>query len=369
MNRLADIQHQFRENAWALCSVSLLFVLNTSCHKSAPTQPPSGSDTTNHNFTWQITTLGDGLASSMLNDVAIINDSLIYAVGEIYLKDSTGQEDPRPYNVALWNGNSSNIGRIPYYYEGQALYQPIRWVYAFSESDIWFENSVRWNGSAFEDVDIGTSVFLGIGSLKMWGSADGLMYVVGNNGTIAYSSTHGTMWQKLESGTTFPIQDIWGATNPANGQTEILAIASNTIAVPSGKKLIRIAGTTLSSVSDSGLSFALSGIWFVSNEVYFVVGGGIYLSETVGPNTIWTSESSAITAYYTEDVRGNSPNDIFIVGDYGEILHFNGASWRSFHSDTRLTDGRYRRVAVAGNLVIAVGNEGNQAVVAIGRRH
>ncbi|MDL1891482.1 hypothetical protein FBQ87_01125, partial [Sphingobacteriales bacterium CHB3] len=38
-------------------------------------------DTTSHNFTWQIDTLGDGNAST-LNDIAIINDTLAYAVGE-----------------------------------------------------------------------------------------------------------------------------------------------------------------------------------------------------------------------------------------------------------------------------------------------
>lgn len=41
-------------------------------------------DTTSHDFTWQIYTLGDGTGSSCLYDVAIINDTLAYAVGEIY---------------------------------------------------------------------------------------------------------------------------------------------------------------------------------------------------------------------------------------------------------------------------------------------
>ena len=360
----------FRSLTWCLVVLVVAFTsLDVlSCRKSSPTEPPPGPDTTSHNFSWQITTFGDGLSSSMLNDVAIINDTLVYAVGAIYFKDSTGHENPDLYNVATWNGRTWYSGRIPYYYQGQALYNSIRWIYAFSESDIWFENSVHWNGNAFENVDIGTSVFLGIGSLKMWGNSNGLIYVVGNSGTIAYSSNRGLTWQALLSGTNLPIQDIWGATNPATGQPEILAVASNTIAVPSGKKLLRVAGTTVSTVSDSGLSFALSGVWFLPNVVYFVVGGGIFSSVSASPSTIWTGEPSTITAYYTEDARGNGPNDIFIVGDYGEILHYNGASWKSFHAETMLTNGRYRRVAVEGNLVIAVGDEGNQAAVAVGRR-
>jgi hypothetical protein len=61
-------------------------------------------DTTSHNWMWEIDTLG--IAYSSLYDVAIIKDTLAYAVGEIYLKDSTGQFDPQPYSVAKWDGKS-----------------------------------------------------------------------------------------------------------------------------------------------------------------------------------------------------------------------------------------------------------------------
>ena len=71
----------------------MLFVLLTGINcKKNPVSPPvsNGADTTSHNYAWQTFILGDG-NSSVLYDAAIINDTLIYAVGEIYLKDSTGQ--------------------------------------------------------------------------------------------------------------------------------------------------------------------------------------------------------------------------------------------------------------------------------------
>jgi hypothetical protein len=46
-------------------------------------------DTTSHNFTWQTFTFG-GAGGSYLNDVAIINDNNIWAVGNIFAFDSTG---------------------------------------------------------------------------------------------------------------------------------------------------------------------------------------------------------------------------------------------------------------------------------------
>ena len=56
------------------------------------------------------------------------------------------------------------------------------------------------------------------------GNQQSNFYIVGNGGSIAHYN--GSIWTKIESGTTLPINDIWGAQNSA-GQWEILAIASN----------------------------------------------------------------------------------------------------------------------------------------------
>ena len=58
---------------------------DTMTDDSAQALTVTTMDTTSHNFTWEIDTLGDG-GSSVLRDVAIINDTLAYAVGEIYKK-------------------------------------------------------------------------------------------------------------------------------------------------------------------------------------------------------------------------------------------------------------------------------------------
>src|SRR3990172_9257403 len=115
-----------------------------------------GPDTTSHNFMWTIDTLGDG-ASSVLNDVAIVNDTLIYAVGEIYLKDSTGQIDPLRYNLAIWNGTKWTLQRLPYNYQGQQFVHPIQAVFDKGADDIWFGGNgvIHWNGIQFVEMQIG----------------------------------------------------------------------------------------------------------------------------------------------------------------------------------------------------------------------
>ena len=84
--------------------VALYFVLLASAVvscKQATTGPTplSGPDTTSHNFLWTLDTLGDG-NSSTLYDVAIINDTLAYAVGEISVRNSIGGYRTPAFNFA-----------------------------------------------------------------------------------------------------------------------------------------------------------------------------------------------------------------------------------------------------------------------------
>ena len=62
-------------------------------------------DTTSHNFTWQTFEFGQH-SSSVLYDVAIIDENNIWAVGEIYMNDSLGNPDPNLYNLIKWDGIS-----------------------------------------------------------------------------------------------------------------------------------------------------------------------------------------------------------------------------------------------------------------------
>ena len=63
-------------------------ILLLSCSTiEPPDNNGNGQDTTSHNFTWETWTFGEH-SSSVLNDVAIIDENNIWAVGEIYMNDS-----------------------------------------------------------------------------------------------------------------------------------------------------------------------------------------------------------------------------------------------------------------------------------------
>jgi hypothetical protein len=342
------------------------FILFATCsHSSEP--PIQLPDTTSHNFTWSVEHLGDG-NSSVLYDVAIINGALAYAVGEVYLRDSLGNWDPNAFNLAKWNGNSWDLLRVQFFtfcgqpYTGS---YPTEAILAFSETDIWIamdgSQVVRWNGQSQT-----TPMCIPVSVNKLWGENPSTIYAGGYGGGIA--CYNGATWQKLESQTTLSIQDIWGGANPKTGQTEVLAVASDPY-TSYDRKILTIAGTTVSALSDNGINRALSGIWFAPAYGYFVSGGGIWGKSSLG-DVQWLNalQGTGLTVQYLDAVRGNGVNDIFATGANGDLLHFNGSTWRNFRDQTSLSSGEYYSVAVKGNLVIAVGEDLSRGVVAVGRR-
>jgi hypothetical protein len=341
----------------------VLFVLFSfcalTCKKESPVGPsqPTVPDTTSHNFTFQTFTFGGNAGSCVLSDVAIISDTNIWAVGAIYLDSADGAPDPFPYNVAHWDGNSWKIQRIPYSYQGQPLYGPIHSIFGFNANDIWLDPWFRWDGQNFTQVPI-DPILDGVGINRMWGNLSE-MYVVGTNGFIAHY-TNGS-WTKISSGTTLTFNDIFGS----GGQ--ILAVCSQDY--PAGQGIFSIAGNSATQISASPIDpiEEFFSVWFVPNQQYYVVGDGIYQKNSLS-DSAWRNGPLDITHDATTRVRGNNINDVFVVGAFGEFLHWNGVSWRSYMGQTGLADGSYTSVAVEGNLVVAVGANDAQAVITMGRR-
>ncbi len=49
------------------------------------------------------------------------------------------------------------------------------------------------------------------------------------------------------------------------------------------------------------------------------------------PLGLWLEVAGpSIIPYYTERIRGAEVNDIFVVGDFGIVAHYNGISWKLF---------------------------------------
>ena len=80
-------------------------------------------------------------------------------------------------------------------------------------------------------------------------------------------------------------------------------------------------------------------------------------------------EITSIPRIWSNCIRGNSSNDLFVVGDFGFVAHFNGMSWRVY-SNAALTAGSYSSLDIKGNKMMAVGyiGAGERGVVLRGTR-
>jgi hypothetical protein len=161
------------------------------------------------------------------------------------------------------------------------------------------------------------------------------------------------------------VRDIWGAQNANTGSLEIYATAGNPYISPD-RTILQISGTTAQAISTVGIFWALNGIWFSPGQYYWLAGDGEWEKHPTLGASSWTS--LLLSGYTTFAVRGNALNDVFMCGAYGEFLHFNGVSWKSYISQTGM-DGAYLGLSVSGNTVIAVGYyQSYQAIILMGRR-
>jgi len=317
-------------------------------------------DTTSHDFTFETFTFGT-IGSSVLYDVAIIDENNIWAVGEILVAD-TSINGYTMYNAVHWDGNEWELISIPFLFQGDSFYNPIYAVFAFNADDIWFGigNLIHWDGTRYFPVGI-SSVFQSLVN-KIWGSSSSDLYVVGNNGKIAHYN--GTRWSRIESGTDLHISDIWGQ-KKVNGNYEILCVASD-YSQWLGTKVLEITDNNVLEINDEGLpQSSLYAVWFIPERSYFVSGDGFYSVKKLGERWI---KDVTMPPYSKTGIRGDGLNDIVVSGAYGLLMHFNGLSWKTFFNMPYLS-GSYGEVKIKGDIIVSTGGLNNgQAIITIGRR-
>ena len=323
-------------------------------------------DTTSHDFTFETFTFGGTTGSCTFYDVAIINENYMIAVGSVYLTDSLGQPDPQPYGIAVWDGQNWGLKKI--FHSSNIPVTP-RGIFVISPNEIYLAagSIFRWDGVSSTVQMVFSRLSLPDPNAtieKLWGSSSSSIYGVGNAGSIVFFN--GMQWHRIESGTGLNINDIWGDYNNQTGEWEILAVASN---IFSGfeKEVIKINQLNSQILSRDGIDETLSSVWFKANIKYYVVGSGTYKKNKLS-DTIWEGNPLDITNYFENRIRANDINDVFVAGAFGELLHFNGVSWKSYLNETGLFSGAYLSIGIKNKIQIAVGYEGAQAKIIVGNR-
>jgi hypothetical protein len=278
------------------------------------------------------------------------------------MRDSLGNDNPHSYNAVHWDGTRWELKRIKTNACGGVDYPPIKTILAFSSNNILFahiDGSItKYNGKIFTN-DCKLITQLNGSANKMWGNSNIDFYVVSGNGFIAHWD--GSSWKKIESGTTLPIMDLYGARDPNTGTYEVLCVSADQ-ALPGNSKILKIENSKVQEVATHP-EWEPWGIWFVPGRRYFHAGDGLWENRSLHGNWIRNSE---LPSWFKTSIDGQALNDIVVSGAFWLLSHWNGTSWHTYFP--RMQDSSFGTVVIKGNLIVVVGYIDRKAVAILGRR-
>ena len=364
--------------------IILTTVLTTAFTCKSPSEPedkPTIPDTTSHNFTWRVDTIG--YYQSIVRDVAVINENNIWAVGRFHKKHSTqdSTENDR-YGLAKWNGIKWQLQKMHFVYNGvpdlSSSVEPDA-IWVISENEIWMATGrtpIRIKNGNWENFNLSSITTDRDIINKIWAKDGNNVYFVGNKGTIIYYD--GTTFTKLNYTADVDFLDVWG---DESGVVRAVSKGQTGKEIP---RLIRIKNNLISieylgqeTVKDNGLPDWLLSVWWnnVSETNYWIASdNGLYKYEASKFNKVINNYEYSYIA--TLRIRGNAENDIFFSGVEGQLIHYNG---NTIHRYAELFKHllRYWSLSIKNNTVCAGGyyfigdnsSDVTTAVVAIGKRN
>jgi len=281
-------------------------------------------DSTSHEFTWVLDTIGSH--GGDLRDAAIINENDIWIVGRIRVEevDSSGENTQLLwYNAVHWDGSEWSLHVA---YDNTTLKN----VFAFGPDDVWFVNGediIHFDGSTFKRLwHAGYGQFNQV--ITIWGTSSENVYFAGHDGTIIHYDGSGFTrdYSYLESN----FSHITGSSNGAHvfvaGSSELGQ--SVDIILHSGSSLF--AWEKIKYPLNSLLGFDppdLHGLAVIGDILYIPKNLELWKYNIVSKGSRLDSEIDHIEKKYNF-VGGESENDIVFGGSKFDYLHYNGSSYQ-----------------------------------------
>jgi len=293
-------------------------------------------DTTSHFVSWTYDTLGAVNTWSEINDVAIIDEDNIWAVGNIYLIDEN--QNWIQYNAVKWNGSSweyISIAPPPSGYHGQ-IYR----IYVFNENDVWLTMDslpVHYDGHEYYLYTPAVDDYPGGFIISdIWGTSSSNMYFIGGSGKIIHFD--GEVFTEMDSGTDIYINSISGTdeTNICVSGYSDSQCRSVLLHYDGSAWETRYEIEDCSIFNPDSLSGLIRCLKAFEEELIVVTSKGIYRCDNSTRGDCQLLQEGIDSRKY--DIEGTELNDFFIAGEFQSILHYNGNSFRQF--DEIPTSGR-----------------------------
>jgi hypothetical protein len=310
-------------------------------------------DTTSHDFTWTVETLGD--YGSYLNDVAIVDENNIWVVGYITLGDSI-------YNAAHWNGTEWEMLGI--YNNVLDLYS----IWYFSENDIWvtdYCSPIHWDGTQWtlyhlQNMGLGQSICAG---KAIWASSPEDVWFVGDKGSIVHYDGSGfsrisNPWQSQ--------LDWCKAKGMGNdvfvvGYTRFSPFMSAFIKIRNGQCETLISSSAANGIWDSTLGVFSDWGHMITFDIYNehlyvrAIQGVLKFPQSQDYLSHWVMYQDYPGDFYV-DMDTKAENDILMIGAIRQFIHFNGKDWKNVFSNPNIYC-EYRAMDRKEDLVIVVGDQ------------
>jgi hypothetical protein len=307
--------------------IILLIIISLMYCSDNPTKSGKGTsepDSTSHEIVWETDTLGT--FQSTVGGIWGTDENNVYAAGGFYLKDNQEFEGT---SIFHWNGNKWNpldhwIGTL-------------NAIFGFSDNNIWAVGGngaqlliTHWNGVKWDTwkSPVGVS-----GSLTgVWGPNPDNIYAVGgyllngidgNERSYIYHCSDGNITQML-SPFNLPLYDIWGINDTTiyacggySGYGYLLKYDGN-------EWEIIFEGNYIDDTQPSGFVYSVWG--FTEDKIHIETSSGTF----IGYENNWNPSGAPKDNTRISRIRGNSNKNIFYVGAFGLIIHWNGKSWHRY---------------------------------------
>lgn len=309
-------------------------------------------DSLAHAFTWTEYSIP---GEPNLTGCWVFNDNLIYAMGAYLYK----------FNGSVWIKE-----KVTYYtpdpVEGYfADYS----LFCNSPNDMWMVKGVAFNYKEGKGYRLYPPA---PGPRACWGTSSNDMFFVGDNGYISHYD--GTTFTKFPQVTTKNLRSVWGTSH-----NDVWAAGFNSSTAETVLLHYNGSSWTEDPLSvEKGLyaSGGFNSVWACDSagQKFVTTSGAILLRKT--GSGAWRSDSGFVPNRNNDGTFigiapfGNSPNDMFVVGGWGFVAHWNGKTWKRYDELFNYGNPNYGAAAlhVKGNTACVVGTKGGKSWIAIGRR-
>lgn len=350
-----------------LILIMIIFLMGSECSSPTETEKPPSN---NQNFTWRTDTLGK--AGSSVGDVWVVNENDIYVVGQFNREDYNSY---LPNNLAHWDGQKWEMRRVYFVRTfDQGIDSSINKIYTFRYFD---KNNTLvsdggeiaiWNGvellTKFPPRD-----YLKGNMIHSYGTSSTDLFYGGTNyqeniGSLVHFN--GESFENIETGSSLPVQDIFG-----RGSVAFL-VASDFWSgfEPTDIAKINLESKQVELQSQDSLVGPIASCWISPDNQQIYVGGSnrIY-KRAVSGNSYWSEMKTPIDQAIIK-IRGNAENDLFVVGGYNMVYHYNGENWLNLTEliPDRIIGGNYEVLSVSQKTTAMAGDAEFGAYVTLAKR-